>query len=126
MISFAPSGAPVSDFQGRRTVTDEFTAYVRACYVPAHNFRISSVYPGWMDVPLLRAVVFEVIDVEPKFRRQGVCKRVLAAACDDPRYDLVVVEGVGNPILAAALIRWGWDWDAAVTDFYWRRAVPTD
>lgn len=39
----------------------------------------------------------------------------------DLRFDLVIVEGVGNPILAEALLRWGWDCDPVVMDFYKRK-----
>ena len=36
-----------------------------------------------------------------------------------PPYELVIAESVGNPILAAALSRWGWECDGGVMDFYW-------
>ena len=70
----------------------------------------------------LHAIAVWSVYVEHQHRRQGHCKRFLEALQADDRYDMVVVEAVQNPILAEALLRWGWDCDPQVMDFYWRRA----
>lgn len=106
--------------------TEEVTANIRECWVAAHNLRMSAQVPDWTHTPVLRAVVIETVEVPAERRRQGVCRRLIEAACADERFDIVIVEGVGNPELAQALLRWGWDFDPGVMDFYWRRALPTD
>jgi hypothetical protein len=96
-------------------------ANVRECWVLAENFRVSAPYPGWTTEPTLHAVVIETVEVDETHRRQGVCRAFIEAVCQDERFELVIVEGVQNRHLADALIRWGWDCDPGVMDFYRRK-----
>lgn len=100
---------------------DGVYARLRECWVRADNRRLSCTRQGWTDLPTLHAVVVESIRVEEAQRRQGLCKAYLNALCADPRFELVIVEAVQNPILAEALLRWGWDCDPGVMDFYFRK-----
>ena len=94
---------------------------MRECRVRADDLRLSTQTPHWSNFPLLTAIVVESIAVPEQSRREGHCKQFIAILCDHPKYDLVVVEGVQNPILRDALIRWGWWHDPVVMDFYWPR-----
>ncbi len=96
-------------------------ATVRECWVDAGNMRLSAEDRGWTDRPTLHAIVIESVNVEGSERRQGHLKRFLTMVCADPRFDLVVVEGVGNVHLAAYLEREGWECDVGVMDFRRRR-----
>ena len=98
----------------------EVTAKLRECWVLASNFRLSAEKPDLIVQPTIHAIVVESVRVDEQHRRQGHCKRLLEQLCEDRRFDLVIVEGVQNPILAEALTRWGWEFDAGVMDFYWR------
>jgi hypothetical protein len=99
------------------------TANLCECWVLASNLRHSADSPGaWVDEKTIHAIVVETIDVERAFRRQGECRAFLNQLCADDGFDMVIVEGVQNPILAEALIRWGWECDPGVMDFYHRRA----
>ena len=95
-------------------------ANVRECWVRADNLRLSGADPSWTDKPTLHAVVIETVAVEEAQRRQGWFKRFLAEVLADNRFELVIVEGVQNPHLAAYLLREGWEFDREVMDFYRR------
>jgi hypothetical protein len=98
------------------------TASLRECWVLASNLRHSADYPGaWVDEETIHAIVVETIYVVRTFRRQGECRAFLNQLCVDDRFDMVIVEGVLNKILAEALLRWGWECDPGVMDFYHRR-----
>ena len=88
----------------------------------AHSHRIDRRDPGGICPGFfaseVHSIVVETIRVDLEHRRQGLCKAFLQALCADPRFDMVVVEGVQNPVLADALRRWGWEWDPGVMDFY--------
>lgn len=94
------------------------TALVRECWVLKSNRRVSAEIPNWTNQPLVHSIVVESVNVEEAHRRQGHLKRFLDEVCADPRFDMVIVEGVQNPILAEALLRWGWDCNVEVMDFY--------
>ncbi len=94
------------------------TAYVRECWVLASNRRQSAEWPDWTTEPTLHTLVIETVEVEEEFRRQGEFRAFVEMLLADPRFDMVAVEGVGNPALAAALRRWGWECDEGVMDFY--------
>jgi hypothetical protein len=98
------------------------TAVLRESWLLASNLRSSGDYPGWTGEATIHSIVVESVKVEEPFRRHGECKEFLENLCADPGYDMVVVEGVGNEHLAAALQRWGWEADLDVMDFYRRRA----
>jgi hypothetical protein len=95
---------------------------LRACWVRADNLRLSRDDGPWPG-PSLRAMVLESVEVAGPMRRQGVFTRFLRDVCAEPGYDLFVVEAVQNPHLADALMRWGWDFDPGVMDFYWPAGV---
>lgn len=90
------------------------------CWVLASNCRVSATRPGWTSEPTLHAFVIETIKVDEPHRRQGYCRRFIESVCEKAvgAYELVIVEAVGNPILAEALMRWGWSHDPSVMDFY--------
>lgn len=93
-------------------------ARLRECWVLASNRRLSATSPLWTAEPTIHALAVETIRVDREHRRQGLCSAFLDELCRDPKFDMVIVEGVGNPILANALIGWGWDYDPVVMDFY--------
>lgn len=99
------------------------TATLRECWLDAGNRRLSAQFPAWTDRPTIHAIVIESVSVEAAHRRQGHLKRFLAMVCADPRWEMVVVEGVGNLHLAAYLEREGWEVDVGVGDFYRRKAT---
>ena len=96
-------------------------ATLRECWVLAQDRRRSAQRPGWTDEATIHTIVVEVVKVEEGYRRQGECRGFLNLLCADERFEMVIVEGVQNPHLAEALMRWGWDFDPAVMDFYWTR-----
>lgn len=96
-------------------------AVLRECWVLESNLRMSCTDRNWTDKPTIYSIVIASIKVDEPFRRQGLCKRFIQELAADLRFDLVIVEGVGNPILAEALLRWGWDCDPVVMDFYKRK-----
>lgn len=98
--------------------SNELTAILRECWVLRSNRRLSATRPDWTDEPTAHAVVVESITVEPERRRQHHCRRLIEALCADTRFEMVVIEAVQNEHLAAALMRWGWECDPAVMDFY--------
>lgn len=72
----------------------------------------------------LHALVLEGIVVAENFRRQGWCRAFIKGmrdAVENKRYDLAIVEGVQNQILADALTRWSWQCDPQIMDFYWHK-----
>lgn len=95
---------------------------LRECWILASNLRLSAQSPDWTIEPTIHAIVIETVRVPESERRQGKFKAFVKSLCDDTRFEMVVVEGVQNPILANALTRWGWQCDWATMDFYWRRA----
>ncbi len=101
------------------------TTRFHEAWVPADDLRryCPVVPPGdppaaWAGHPLLKALLVESVYVAPDFRRRGHLTRFLAWAAADPRYDLVIVQGVANKHLRAALKRWGWAHDPGVQDYY--------
>lgn len=106
------------------TFRDHLTASMRECWVLASNKRLSAEVRNWTSEPALHALVIESITVDEDHRRQGLCRDFIAQVVADQRFELVVVEGVQNPHLAAALERWGWELDDEVMDFY--KIAPTD
>ncbi len=97
--------------------TDDIYVRLRECWVLASNLRVSRQDGPWAE-PCYKAVVVEYVVVDKRARRQGVFTRLINTLCTDPRYELVIVEGVQNPILAEALLRRGWRHDLEVMDFY--------
>lgn len=95
------------------------TFNLRRCWVRADDLRLSRTDGPWPE-PCLLALVLGTVEVAEPARRRGVFTRFLSELCAAPGYDLVVVEGVQNTDLARALVRWGWDFDPGVMDFYWR------
>lgn len=92
---------------------------LRECWYDAADLRSSTTHPEkWAGKPIIHAITVETILVEPEHRRQGHARRFLEELCRDERFEMVVVEGVGNPILAAALMRWGWNHDPKIMDFF--------
>lgn len=101
------------------TVPPELTAHLRECFVRRDDLRRSTTNPGlWPADVTLKALVVEVIAVRPEHARKGHCRRFLMELTTLPGRDLVVVEGVANPILRDALVRWGWHHDPHVQDYY--------
>jgi hypothetical protein len=92
-------------------------ANLRECWILSGNRRISQETP-WSGKSQIHAIVVETVKVDKEHRRQGHLKRFLEVLCSDARYEMVVVEDVQNPILAEALLRWGWEVDTRVMDFY--------
>ena len=106
------------------TVTNgPLTARIRECWVDAANRRLSADFPGWTERRTIHTLVIESVCVEESHRRQGHFRRFLALLCADPRFGMVIVEGVQNPVLAEYLLRDGWDCDPGVMDFYRSRDV---
>ena len=97
------------------------TATVRDCWIDASNRRLSADRPNWNNRPAIYSIVIETVIVEEAHRRQGHFSRFLATVLADTRFDMVVVEGVGNKILAEWLMRHEWDCDPEVMDFYFVR-----
>ncbi len=95
-------------------------ASLRECWVRRDCLRASATRPDWTPLPTWHALAVEAVSVPPEYRHQGECRAFLKYLTGLAQYDLIVVEGVGNPLLAAALRRWGWQEDAGVHDFYWR------
>jgi GNAT superfamily N-acetyltransferase len=94
------------------------TAILRECWILASSLKYSAGYPHWTAEPIIHAIVVESVMVEEPYRRQGHLRRFLEQLCADTRFELVVIEAVQNPLLAEALMRWGWDCDPQVMDFY--------
>lgn len=92
---------------------------LRECWLHESNRRQSIARPG---VPgfTVHAIVVERLWVEEAQRRQGHCKRFIERLCAEHPDKLIVIEAVQDPILAEALLRWGWECDSGVMDFYWR------
>lgn len=104
-------------------VSEVIKVKLRECWILASDRRMSAQTPGWTTQPTIHAIVVEWVWVHEKHRQQGHLKRFLAELCADARFDMVVVEMVQNPILAAALTRWGWESDLGVKDFFKRRGA---
>ncbi len=98
------------------------TARLRECWIDADNLRQSADVPGWRE-RTIHAFVVEYVEVDKTHRRQGRCRRFLAALCADESFEMVVVEAVQNAQLADFLMRDGWECDAEVMDFYQRRKM---
>lgn len=103
-----------------RTPDGSLTAIIRESWYSPERLREYVAQPG-LPGYTLHAIAVWSVQVEQQHRRQGHCKRFLEALQADDRYDMVVVEAVQNPILADALLRWNWDCDPQVMNFYWRR-----
>jgi hypothetical protein len=97
---------------------DDIYAELRECWILASDKRQSCRFPGKFGAPDIHSIVVESVRVPPEKQRQGVFKRFIEDLCRDPRFEMVVVEGVGNATLADALMRWGWEYDLGVMDFY--------
>lgn len=98
---------------------------VRRLWVRKDNLRLSREDKPWPE-PCWTALVLEWVEVHESMRRQGVLTRFLAEMLRQPGYELFIVEAVQNPHLAEALMRWDWDFDGEVMDFYRfaNQAVP--
>jgi hypothetical protein len=95
---------------------------LRECWVNPDNLRLSCPIGGVEDFTV-HALVLESVEVVEEDRRQGHCRRLIERLCAEPGYDLVIVEAVQNPVLAEALLRWGWECDPGVMDFYrWKES----
>lgn len=96
---------------------------LRECWVNADDLRKSCDQLGtWSNE--FHTLVLESIAVAVPFRKLGFCKTVveiMRTAVETGLYDLAIVEGVQNPILADALTRWGWKYDSQIMDFYWQK-----
>jgi hypothetical protein len=97
--------------------TDGLTAWLSERWLDRADKR-RSYYAPPSDVETVHVLVVEAIKVEPAKRREGRCRRYLEALLGRTEFELIVVEGVGNTLLAEALLRWGWDHDPRVMDFY--------
>lgn len=97
---------------------DIITVRLRECWVLTRNRRLSATNPDWTNEPTIHAVAVESVEVAEAHRRQGHFRRFIEFLCADPRFDMVIVEAVQNPVLADALMRWGWGCDPGVMDFY--------
>jgi len=103
--------------------TDFLTATLRECWVLRDNLRASCEVADWTEQATWHAIVLESVQVPEQHRRQGHCRRLIESLTHDDRFELVIVEGVGNLLLAGALMRWGWQFDPTVMDFYhWHSA----
>ena len=92
------------------TVVDgPLTATIREAWILKEDRRLSGQWPEWTDKPTIHAIVIETISVEEPHRRQGHCRRFLDMVLADVRFEMVVVEGVGNKALVAFLFRDGWE-----------------
>lgn len=109
-----------------RATYGPLTAIVRECWLLASNRRVSCEQEDYFKEPTIHAIVVESVNVEIPHQRQGYWTRFINQLCADERFDMVVVEGVGNPILAEYLKIRGWECDARVMDFYKARAVGVD
>jgi len=89
--------------------------------VAVENKRLSGDSPTWTIRPTIHSLVIESARVEESHRRQGHFHRFLDVVCADPGFDMVVVEAVQNPILAEAFLRWDWECDSGIMDFYKRK-----
>lgn len=98
---------------------EQLCAGLRECWVLKSNRRISREVPWPSNLPAYFAVVVETVMVLEPHRRQGICKRFIQRIVNHPTAELVIVECVQNPLLAEALLRWGWEVDEGVMDFYW-------
>ncbi len=97
------------------------TALLRECWVDAANYRLSGTSPDWtdgVDRPTIHTIVIETVSVDESHRRQGHFKRFLSEVWEDKRFEMVIVEGVQNPVLADYLMRNGWNCDPGVMDFH--------
>ena len=99
--------------------TDVLTAIVRHCWVRKDRPSLSCETEGAWQEPTWRAIVIEFIFVNPKHWRQGHCRRFIEMVRDDNHFELAIVEAVQNPHLYDALLRWGWELDYKLNDFYW-------
>lgn len=106
--------------------TDILVATLRECWVLAENLRASATERcgQFATKSVLPALVLETIRVHEPHQRQGHCRRFIEEICGRPGFEIFIVEAVGNKDLAAALMRWGWDFDAGVMDFYRRTEQP--
>jgi hypothetical protein len=93
------------------------TAVVRECWINPLNRRVSCLKPktGW-----IHSIAIESIMVIKRERKKGHAKAFIDELCQDPRFDMVVVEMVRNLYLMDALHRWGWECDPGWSDFFKR------
>lgn len=91
----------------------------RQCKALADDLRKSAF--AWVkDLgPTVDAYVVQTISVPSYNRRRGHCRAYIESLTQATGSDLIIVEGVGNHILADALTRWGWASDGYINDFYW-------
>lgn len=104
------------------TDADAIQVRIRLCWVRKDNLRLSSDRP-WPE-PCWETCIVEWVEVHESMRRQGVFKGFLGQLVGSNPAELFIVEAVQNPILAEALMRWGWDFDPVVMDFYWFSSKP--
>jgi hypothetical protein len=107
------------------TYAGPLTAVLRECWYLARNLRCSCEVRAWtVSRPTVHAIVVESVHVDESHRREGHCRRFLEGLCADERFEMVVVEAVQNEHLATALLRWGWEYDPAISDYYWKKGEP--
>ncbi len=93
-------------------------ATVCECWMLASNRKVCGFEPDWTEEPTIHALLIETINVEEEFRNQGECRAFLNSILADNSFEMIVISGVSNRILADALCRWGWESDDMVMDFY--------
>lgn len=106
---------------------EQLTVRLRECWIKASNLHESAAKPGWTPEPTLHALAVEYVFVPQVLRRKGLCRSFLSMLADrQDEFELVVVEGVSNPDLFAALQRWGWPHDPKTKDFYYAKSEEAD
>lgn len=99
--------------------TNTMMVRLRECYIDATDLKKSSTQKGWTKNPTVYALVVEYVFVPEPLRRKGLCRTFLLSLLDRTQYDMIVVEGVQNEHLAAALERYQFSHDASVKDYYY-------
>ena len=102
----------------------------RMCYVLDSNRRKSYPTAALAPGPTTYSLVIESVTVDPETEQNKghfksfineLIKNHLEPDTHKSGLEMIVIEGVGNEILAAALRRWGWEEDPGVSDFYYRK-----
>lgn len=109
-------------FREKDIFSNPIFAEYRECWIKTDTLRQSAETPDWTTEPTLHALVLEAIAVRAVDRQKGHARNFIAALTREDRFELIVVEMVGNPILQAALTRWGWKCNPLVMDFYWPKS----
>jgi len=100
----------------------------RMCYVLDSNRRKSYPTAASAPGPTTYSLVIESVTVDPETEQNKghfksfineLIRNHLDPNLHKSELGMIVVEGVGNEILADALRRWGWEEDSGISDFYW-------